>query len=512
MEEEHRTILRKNRQLLIKDLEPWKIVNDLAEIFDEDDRDEVKAENTRKEQAEALLDMLPRKGPTAFKQFLRALNKRQPHLATPMVEESRIDVSKCEEENVGMLSKHKQILCHNAEVLQGIKLEDLVPSLHDKKLLDDMDKDLLLDDTMATSSRKTALITDILPRKGPDAFESFVRVLCLLYPQGAARLLKDSGLNVLPIDEKASVQDTGSFDLESLVQEVLESHPQILRNFGELMDKENVFGDGWKRFYQKLDLPPGKEEKMQGRGEGPTMKCIKGWISLKGRDATVKALLTAVHGTGRKDCLLNLENGLGCRLDFVDGGVDEVTRKMESLTSKEDRKVECFGDLTESEASQLVEKLGKGSELLLRKKLLEALRADESVTTETLIKKSIKYPIRQFTDMLSDDQRQDIIKTFREVVRVGGITGPLSPPNKFVRDLSFSHRRSLTTELCVDGNWKILAEHLELTNTQISFFDDRYKNPADEVLKCWEVKGGSTVGTLYDILVKLNFAYIADCL
>ena len=64
----------------------------------------------------------------------------------------------------------------------------------------------------------------------------------------------------------------------------------------------------------------------------------------------------------------------------------------------------------------------------------------------------------------------------------------------------------------MDGNWKILAEHLELANTQISFFDDRYKNPADEVLKYWEVKGGSTVGTLYDILVKLNFAYIADCL
>ena len=80
---------------------------------------------------------------------------------------------------------------------------------------------------------------------------------------------------------------------------------------------------------------------MQGRGEGPTMNCIKGWISLKGRDATVKALLTAVHGTGRKDCLLNLETGLGGRLDFVDGGVDEVTRKMESL-SKHDVKVLLF--------------------------------------------------------------------------------------------------------------------------------------------------------------------------
>ena len=83
---------------------------------------------------------------------------------------------------------------------------------------------------------------------------------------------------------------------------------------------------------------------MQGRGEGPTMNCIKGWISLKGRDATVKALLVAVRGTERKDCLLNLENGLGCRLDFADGGVDEVTRKMETL-SKHDVKVLLFCSL-----------------------------------------------------------------------------------------------------------------------------------------------------------------------
>ena len=64
----------------------------------------------------------------------------------------------------------------------------------------------------------------------------------------------------------------------------------------------------------------------------------------------------------------------------------------------------------------------------------------------------------------------------------------------------------------VNENWKTLAEHLGLTNTQISFFDGRFKNPADEVLKYWEVKAASTVGILYDILVKLKFAYIADCL
>lgn len=100
----------------------------------------------------------------------------------------------CVQENVGMSSKHKLILCHNAEVLQEIKLEDLVSSLYLKKLLDDMDKDVLLDDTTAASTRKTMLMTDILPRKGPHAFESFVKELCHVNPLVAVRLLKDSGL------------------------------------------------------------------------------------------------------------------------------------------------------------------------------------------------------------------------------------------------------------------------------------------------------------------------------
>ena len=64
----------------------------------------------------------------------------------------------------------------------------------------------------------------------------------------------------------------------------------------------------------------------------------------------------------------------------------------------------------------------------------------------------------------------------------------------------------------VNENWKLLADHLGLSNTQISYFDGRYKNPADEVLKYWEVKAASTVGILYDLLVELKFPYIADCL
>ena len=57
-----------------------------------------------------------------------------------------------------------------------------------------------------------------------------------------------------------------------------------------------------------------------------------------------------------------------------------------------------------------------------------------------------------------------------------------------------------------------LAEYLKMERFQIVYLNDRYKNPAEETLRFWEVKAGSTVGKLYDILVELDFPYLADCL
>ena len=85
------------------------------------------------------------------------------------------------------------------------------------------------------------------------------------------------------------------------------------------------------RLYKELNLPAGMEEKLQGRDGGPTLNCIKGWISSQGRSATVKALLIAANRADRKDCVLCLEKSLHCKLDEVDGDVNEVTRKMASL-------------------------------------------------------------------------------------------------------------------------------------------------------------------------------------
>ena len=80
MREEHRTLLQKNRVALVKDLEPRKILNHLGQILDGDDREEVSTCRTRVDQAETLLDLLPKKGPDAFECFVRALLSKQRHL------------------------------------------------------------------------------------------------------------------------------------------------------------------------------------------------------------------------------------------------------------------------------------------------------------------------------------------------------------------------------------------------------------------------------------------------
>ena len=51
-----------------------------------------------------------------------------------------------------------------------------------------------------------------------------------------------------------------------------------------------------------------------------------------------------------------------------------------------------------------------------------------------------------------------------------------------------------------------------MDNSSIRFLQERKDNPADEVLRFWEVKSGSTVGALYNILVELGYPYIADIL
>ena len=93
MEVEHKEILRKRREAISTDLEPSRVLNRLT-VLDEEDRDEIKAEKTRTARVWVLLDMLPRRGSDAFKDFVCALyeTKGQEHLAKLLSKDSGIEI------------------------------------------------------------------------------------------------------------------------------------------------------------------------------------------------------------------------------------------------------------------------------------------------------------------------------------------------------------------------------------------------------------------------------------
>lgn len=83
MNKEHRTLLRKNRVALVDDLEPRPVVNYLyqAGILTDNDVEVVNSLGTRQDKVEKILDIVPRRGPSAFDAFYKSLLLDQSHLA-----------------------------------------------------------------------------------------------------------------------------------------------------------------------------------------------------------------------------------------------------------------------------------------------------------------------------------------------------------------------------------------------------------------------------------------------
>ena len=80
------------------DLEPNHILPNLVRVLNEMDEEEIREQSTRRGRCEKLLEILPRKGPNAFKVFVEALVREAPHLASDLIHAgnnrpSGIDVS-----------------------------------------------------------------------------------------------------------------------------------------------------------------------------------------------------------------------------------------------------------------------------------------------------------------------------------------------------------------------------------------------------------------------------------
>ena len=96
--------------------------------------------------------------------------------------------------DVGMTDQQKKILLNNFENLQQMNLDKLAEQLHSCGLLDDIDWQNLLSDTRQSSQKIDKLLSEILPRKGPKAFEDFARELEKVEPNIAQKLLEDAGM------------------------------------------------------------------------------------------------------------------------------------------------------------------------------------------------------------------------------------------------------------------------------------------------------------------------------
>ena len=88
MNDKHRDILRRHWSSLRKDLEPTRLLPYLVNILDVTDEQEVKVKATREDSVDQLLEILPRRGPKAFDEFVKALQEVQPFLASPLIQEA----------------------------------------------------------------------------------------------------------------------------------------------------------------------------------------------------------------------------------------------------------------------------------------------------------------------------------------------------------------------------------------------------------------------------------------
>ena len=103
MSEKHRKLLRRSKPELLKDLEPTKILKYLTDTFDDQDFAEIKSFGTRIQQAEALLDIIPRRGEKAFFSFVDTIKKQQPYLVICLTDHKSEPSSLADQEASGEL-------------------------------------------------------------------------------------------------------------------------------------------------------------------------------------------------------------------------------------------------------------------------------------------------------------------------------------------------------------------------------------------------------------------------
>ena len=92
-----------------------------------------------------------------------------------------------------MDEKHRKILRRNWSTLRNeLEPRKLLPYLHN--VLDNEDQEVIREE--ATRRDASDMLLDILPRRGPKAFDYFVKALQEVQPYLASPLVQQSGKNI----------------------------------------------------------------------------------------------------------------------------------------------------------------------------------------------------------------------------------------------------------------------------------------------------------------------------
>ncbi|XP_028393942.1 apoptotic protease-activating factor 1-like [Dendronephthya gigantea] len=96
MTEDHKALLESNRVAIVEDLLVDDVLSQLLSqfVFDDDDVELIRFEKTAKRRADKLLDILVKRGDSAFQHFLSALKDPYPHLAELLLAENQQERSR----------------------------------------------------------------------------------------------------------------------------------------------------------------------------------------------------------------------------------------------------------------------------------------------------------------------------------------------------------------------------------------------------------------------------------
>ncbi|XP_006818232.1 uncharacterized protein LOC100369923 [Saccoglossus kowalevskii] len=164
------------------------------------------------------------------------------------------------------------------------------------------------------------------------------------------------------------------------------------------------------------------------------------------------------------------------------------------------------------------------------KAIMEASRQMFSESQKNEIKKFMKRSAYSLLEIYKDldnfpplysllriigHQRKDIIELLRKHLPAG-TAGPKLNREVCIKDMPIEIRLEVVRALSIqrpDGrDWRLIAEQLKIDNWCIKLWEQKKDTPMENVLFVWEKQTGSTVGRLYDMLVKNNMGQIADIL